>query len=395
MPEKRMWRRLGSSPDDFTYVAANGREVGSEAALRRIRKLAIPPAWTEVLIDPDPSAKIQAVGFDAAGRKQYRYHPDFVSLRARRKFRRMLPFAKSLPLLRSTTNQHLRSGDLSQDQVLATVVRLMARAFFRVGSERYAVHNRTFGIATLHKRHLTISGNDLIFQYVGKKQIHQRRVVADTPLVEIVAKLMELPGERLFRYRSPTGELRDVTAGDVNAYLHRVLGGRYTSKDIRTWGGTVRAATILADIGAAASEREAEKNIVLACKLVSTELGNTPAICRSAYIHPAVLESYLAGETIERVMRKTDRPVEAEASAELYPEEAALMRMLEAVQASARRGRRSRKISGSAASAKKPSSAGRSSSATGKSSSSAGKSAAPEHSPKAAAVKKKTRRRPK
>ena len=184
----------------------------------------------------------------------------------------------------------------------------MYRAFFRIGSERYAVQNRTFGIATLHKRHLTISGKNLIFQYVGKKQIHQRRVVADTPLVEIVEKLLELPGERLFRYRSPTGETKDVTASDVNAYLRRVLRERYTSKDIRTWGGTVRAATILADFGIAPSRREAEKNIVLACKLVSTELGNTPAICRSAYIHPAVLESYIAGETIERVMRKTPPP---------------------------------------------------------------------------------------
>lgn len=326
---KRMWRREGTGPDNFVYIGGNGQEVRTESALRRIRKLAIPPGWRDVRIDPQPSAKIQAVGIDAAGRKQYRYNSDFVSLRARRKFRRMLPFARSLPLLRAVTNKHLRSGGLSQEQVLATVVRLMYRAFFRIGSERYAVKNKTFGIATLEKRHLTISGTSLIFQYVGKKQVHQRRVVADTPLVEIVEQLLELPGDRLFRYRTRTGELRDVTAGDVNAYLQSVLGARYTSKDIRTWGGTVRAATILADLGVAESRREAEKNIGLVCKLVSTELGNTPAICRKAYIHPAVLEKYLAGETIERVMRKTLRPVEARAPVELYPEEAALMRMLD------------------------------------------------------------------
>jgi DNA topoisomerase I len=208
-------------------------------------------------------------------------------------------------------------------------VRLMCRAFFRVGSERYAVQNRTFGIATLEKRHLTIDGNSLIFQYSGKQQIDQRRVVAETPLVEIVKEILTLPGERLFRYRTAEGEIRDVTAPEVNGYLREVLGQTYTSKDIRTWGGTVRAATILADIGPAEREREAEKNIVLACKLVSTELGNTPAICRSAYIHPAVLDRYLRGETIEPVMRKAPRQVEAESPLEYYAEEAALMRMLE------------------------------------------------------------------
>jgi DNA topoisomerase-1 len=265
----------------------------------------------------------------------------------------MLPFARSLPLLRAKTNEHLKAEELSQEQVLATVVRLMYRAFFRIGSERYAVQNRTFGIATLHKRHLSIQGTNLVFQYVGKRQIHQRRVVADTPLVEIVEKILELPGDRLFRYRLPSGEVRDVTAGDVNAYLRRILGERYTSKDIRTWGGTVRAATILADFGAAESRREAERNIVLACKLVSTELGNTPAICRSAYIHPAVLENYLAGETIERVMRKTPRPVEAQTTVQLYPEEAALMRMLDAVESAPPGKRRKRPP---AAKGKKPSS---------------------------------------
>jgi DNA topoisomerase-1 len=343
MTERRMWKRVGTSPGDFVYIAANGREITNEAALRRIRKLAIPPGWRDVLVDPSPMAKIQAIGYDAAGRKQYRYHPEFVSRRANRKFRRMLPFARSLPVLRARTNEHLKSEDLGQEQVLATVVRLMYRAFFRIGSERYAVQNKTFGIATLQKHHLTIQGTNLVFQYIGKKQVHQRRVVADTPLVEIVEKILELPGDRLFRYRLPDGEVRDVTASDVNSYLRRVLEGeRYTSKDIRTWGGTVRAATILADFGAAESRREAEKNIVLACKLVSTELGNTPAICRNAYIHPAVLENYLVGETIERVMRKTPRPVEAQASVQLYPEEAALMRMLEGVESSPPRKRRKR-----------------------------------------------------
>ncbi len=324
-----MWRRVGSPKEGFTYIGANGRQLRSEAALRRIKSLAIPPAWTDVEIDPDPSARIQATGFDSAGRKQYRYHPEFVARRAQRKFRRLLPYARSLPLLRTETNRHLQANDLSREQVLATVVRLMCRAYFRVGSERYAVQNRTFGITTLEKRHLSIINNDLIFRYIGKARIHQRRVVADTPLVEILERILELPGDRLFRYRAPTGEIRDVIAPDVNRYIAEILGGKYTSKDIRTWGGTVRAATILADIGPAGTRREAEKNIVLTCKLVSTELGNTPTICRAAYIHPLVLEHYLEGRTIERVMRKNPRPVEATPPVEYYPEEAALMRMLE------------------------------------------------------------------
>jgi DNA topoisomerase I len=330
MAEKQaMWRRVGDPKRGFTYLRVNGKPLKSEAALKRIRALAIPPAWTDVRIAADAEAKVQAVGVDAAGRKQYRYHADFVSKRARRKFRRLLPFARAIPRLREQTNQHLKLDDLSREQVLATVVRLMTRAFFRVGSERYAVQNRTFGIATLSKHHLEIVGNDLIFRYAGKRRIDQRRVVADTPLVEILKKLMDLPGDRLFQYRTESGEVRPVTSSEVNQYLREILGEKYTSKDIRTWGGTVRAATILADLGPAPTGREAEKNVVLTCKLVSTELGNTPAICRSAYIHPAVLEKYLVGETIERVMRKTDRPVEAESPVDYYPEEAALMRLLQ------------------------------------------------------------------
>jgi DNA topoisomerase I len=327
--ERGKWRRTGSPKEGFTYLRVNGELLKSEAALKRIRSLAIPPAWTGVEINPDPGGRIQAVGFDAAGRKQYRYHPDFVSKRSQRKYRRLLPFARALPRLREETNRHLRLGDLGREQVLATVVRLMYRAFFRVGSERYAVQNRTFGLTTLEKRHLTMVENDLVFRYIGKGKIHQRRVVADTPLVEILEAILTLPGDRLFRYRTPEGEVRDVTAPDVNRYLAGILGDRYTSKDVRTWGGTVRAATILADIGPAETRREAERSIVLTCKLVSTELGNTPAICRAAYIHPRVLENYLEGNTIERVMRKRPRAVEAESPVEYYPEEAALMRMLE------------------------------------------------------------------
>jgi DNA topoisomerase-1 len=323
------WRRAGSPGEGFRYLKADGTPIRSRAALKRIESLVIPPAWVEVEIAPRADDKLQAVGYDTAGRRQYIYHPDFVERNARRKYRKLLAFARVLPRLRAATNEHLRQEGLGRERVLATIVRLMTRAFFRVGSERYAVQNRTFGITTLRKEHLSIEGNDLFFHFTGKHGVDQRRVVAETPLVEIMRELMSLPGRRLFRYRGPDGTLHDVTAREVNRYLKEILGEKYTSKDIRTWGGTVRAATILADLGPARSASEAEKNVTLACKLVSSELGNTPTVCRSAYIHPVVLERYLKGKTIAPVMRRAPRPVEAESPESYYAEEAALMRFLE------------------------------------------------------------------
>jgi DNA topoisomerase-1 len=324
-----VWRRGGTPETGFTYLRAGGRPLKLPSALKRIKALVIPPAWTGVEIAADPNAKVQVTGFDAAGRKQYRYHPEVTSRRARRKYRKLLEFARALPRLREETDRHLRRPGPGREKVLATIVRLMMRGFFRVGSERYAVENKTFGIATLRKRHLRLEGNDLYFRYVGKRSIHHHHVVADTPLVEVLREIMELPGPRLFRYLDEEGRVRNVSAADVNAYVKRVAGEKYTSKDIRTWGGTVRAATILSDLGPPRNPTEAKKNLVLACKLVAAELGNTPAVCRSAYIHPVVLEKYQAGRTIAPFMREAPRPPEAGAPAQYYPEEAALMRFLE------------------------------------------------------------------
>jgi DNA topoisomerase-1 len=326
-PTARQWRRTGSPQDGFTYLRGDGRALRSERALERIRSLAIPPAWTGVQISPDPDAKVQAYGFDAAGRKQYRYHPDHHARRTRHKYRKLLEYARAIPRLREATSAHLAREGVGRERVLALVVRLMMRGFFRVGSERYAVRNRTFGIATLRKSHLSVEGNSLVFRFVGKSSVDQRTVVADTPLVEVLREVLELPGKRLFQFLGEGGEVRPVTAREVNAYVKEVLGARYTSKDIRTWGGTVRMATILADIGPPGGEREAKKNLVLACKLVASELGNTPAVCRSAYVHPAVMEGYERGRTIAPLMRAAVRDEEARGG--YYPEEAALMRFLE------------------------------------------------------------------
>jgi DNA topoisomerase-1 len=324
---ERWWRRVGTPDEGFTYLRADGKPLRSEPALARIRGLAVPPAWTDVRIAADPAARVQATGIDAAGRKQYRYHADAVARGSKRKYRRLLAFARAIPRLRAATDEHLKHPGLGREKVLALVVRLIGRAFFRIGSERYAVTNKTFGIATLRKSHVRLDGNDLHFRFVGKKSIETRKVVADTPLVEVISELMALPGRRLFRYVDDDGTVRNVTARDVNDYIKEIVGEKFTSKDIRTWGGTVRAALILADLGPAKSEREAKKNAVLACKLVSTELGNTPAVCRSAYIHPAVLERYAQGRTIAPLMREARRPDEQGPG--YYPEEAALMRFLE------------------------------------------------------------------
>lgn len=324
---ERPWRRVGTPESGFEYLRGDGKPLRSEPALARIRKLAIPPAWTDVRISPKASAKVQAYGTDAAGRKQYRYHPDHIARRARRKYSKLLHYAQAIPRLREATSEHLGRDGVGRERVLATVVRLIMRGFFRIGSEEYAVSNKTFGIATLRKKHLEIDGDNLVFAYRGKKSIHQRTFVADTPLVEVIHEILELPGPRLFQFRDEDGSVRPVTATDVNGYIKEILGERYTSKDIRTWGGTVRMATILADLGPPASAREASKNLVLACKLVATELGNTPSVCRSAYVHPAVMERYAEGRTIAPLMRDTVR--EEEEPSRYYPEEAALMRFLE------------------------------------------------------------------
>ena len=324
------WRRAGSKETGFRYLRVDGSELTSEAGLKRIAAMVIPPAWTEVHIAPGSTRKVQAWGIDQAGRKQYIYSAEHVKTRDRRKWRKVPEVARILPRLRAATNAHLRLEGLGREKVMATVVRLIARAYFRAGSERYAVSNKTFGICTLSKKHVRIEGQNLIFTYVGKRSKDQRQFVAETPLVEIIGQLMKLPGERLFQYYDADGVLREVTAKGVNRYLSEILGRRFTSKDLRTFGGTVRAATILADLGPARSVVEAKKNVVLSCKLVSLDLGNTPAIARAAYIHPAVLEEYQAkGRTIDPLMRHTPRTVPAEEPVSYYPEEAALMRFLE------------------------------------------------------------------
>ena len=290
--------RKGSKQSGFRYVRPNGTAV--PAAIRaRIEALRIPPAWTDVHVAASSRAAVQAWGFDAKGRKQYRYHARSVQRGETRKHYRVRELGKDLPLIRARINADFRRTDWSRDRVAAGVVKLISEKFFRVGSERYAKENGTFGIATMRKKHATVFGRDIVFTYSGKRSIKQRQVVYEPALAKFVGGLLETPGPRLFRYKGDDGRWDDLTARDVNEYLRETVGVSYTAKDFRTWGGTLRAATILADIGPAPTPNQAKKNAVLAIRLVASELGNTPAICRKSYVHPIVIAQYIDdGETI-------------------------------------------------------------------------------------------------
>jgi DNA topoisomerase-1 len=294
-------RRLGTKTAGFRYVGENDRPIRDRRTLERIDLLRVPPAWRNVHIAATPRSAIQAWGFDARGRKQYRYNERAVERRELRKYHRVRQLAKELPrirrVLREDAKPHARVQSLDADTVAATVLRVISETFCRVGGERYAKENGTFGITTLRKSHVDLYDGTACFEYTGKGSIRQRQVVHDRELVRLVRRQLETPGTALFRYRD-NGRWHVLTARDVNDYLQRRI-GRFSAKDFRTWGGTLRAATVLAEIGPAKSDTEAKRNVALAMRLVSSELGNTPTICRKSYVHPMVIARYLDdGETI-------------------------------------------------------------------------------------------------
>jgi DNA topoisomerase-1 len=319
------WLKRRGPKSRFRYERPNGIEVRDARTLERIRALAIPPAWSDVHVAVSARAVVQAWGLDAKGRKQYRYHPRAVEQGQLRKYYRVRELAKELPALRKTVREHAAARVPSRRAAAAAVVRLISESFFRIGSERYAEENKTFGIATLRKRHASVLDGRVVFSYVGKKSIKQRQTVANRELVRLVRRFLDTPGARLFRYQEGS-RWRDLTARDVNAYLHETLAVPYSAKDFRTWGGTLRAATVLAELGPATSVAEAKRNVMTAMRLVAAELGNTPAICRASYVHPLVVARYVdAGETIKLPARYQSR---ADAYAH-SPEERALIRFLD------------------------------------------------------------------
>ena len=282
----------------FVYLAPDGNVIRDTEELTRIRKLVIPPRWTEVWICPNPAGHIQVTARDAKGRKQYRYHPRYRSIRDETKFGRMIAFSEILPLIRDRVERDIARPELTRDKVLATVVWLLERTLIRVGNDEYARDNGSYGLTTLRRRHVTVSGAKLRFEFRGKSGIQHSVSLTDRRIARIVQRCQEIPGQELFQYFDDDGRRQSVDAGDINEYLRRVTGRYITAKDFRTWAGTTLAAAALRELGGFASEKQAKAKIVAAIDQVAERLGNTRAVCRKYYVHPAVLDAYLEGVTI-------------------------------------------------------------------------------------------------
>jgi DNA topoisomerase-1 len=297
-PYAHWWRRTPSKRGKASVVNAQGRPITKEGELERVRRLRLPPAWSDVRISPFAKAKLQAVGLDAKGRRQYIYHSDWVSARAEAKYLKLLEFAQRLPHFREATSSDLAGEGPTRYRVLALVTRLIGSGCFRIGGERYARENKSYGIATLCNRHLDLGETCLRFCYRGKRGVLQQKVVADPDLVEIMREIRALPGKRLFQYRAEGGAVVPVTGREVNSYIKELMGPAISAKDFRTWNGTLMAARILAAYGPADTARERKRREVCAVRAVSRYLGNTPAIAKASYISPKVFDAYEQGLTL-------------------------------------------------------------------------------------------------
>jgi DNA topoisomerase I len=323
-PEGIGIRRLPSGRG-FVYRHARGTLVHDEATLARIRSLAIPPAYRDVWISKDAKGHIQAVGRDARGRKQYRYHSEWKTVRDAAKYGKLLLFAQVLPQIRARVEHDLALPGLPKEKVLAAVVRLLERTLARVGNEQYAKTNKSFGLTTLRNRHVRVKGRQIVFDFRAKHGIQRHIDLEDKKLARIVKQCQELPGQALFGYLDEDGTPRNIASEDVNAYLREITGEEITAKDFRTWAGTKLAVVALRHIGGFASKGTAKKNVLRAVESVAKMLGNTAAICRKCYIHPAVLEGYTEGQ-LEAVLK----PGRIRAGRGLGTEEIALVKFLKA-----------------------------------------------------------------
>jgi DNA topoisomerase-1 len=290
----------------FAYRGPDGQRIRDADTLRRIRRLAIPPAWTEVWICVSGNGHIQAVGRDARGRRQYRYHELWRQVRDETKYERSVAFARALPHLRAQVARDLRRAGLPREKVVATVVRLLETTLLRVGNDEYARANRSFGLTTLRNRHARVDGHRLRLCFRGKGGKSHEVGLRDRRLARIIRECQELPGQRLFQYQDAEGATQAVTSDDVNDYIRRATGGDFTAKDFRTWAGTLLAARALREI-AAAEDEPAKKSLSRAIEDVARSLGNTPTVCRSCYIHPAVVDAYLDG-TLARALQRRRSP---------------------------------------------------------------------------------------
>ncbi|HRO15421.1 MAG TPA: DNA topoisomerase IB [Paracoccus sp. (in: a-proteobacteria)] len=286
-------RRAGKG---FSFRAPDGQAIRDKDEVARLKSLAIPPAWADVWICPDPNGHIQATGRDARGRKQYRYHPRFREIRDSTKYEHMLEFAAVLPAIRARVDADMARRGMQREKVLATVVHLLETTMIRIGNADYAKQNRSHGLTTLRDRHVTFDGSEVRFRFKGKSGKDWDLGLRDRRVARIVRQSQDLPGQHLFQYLDGDGIRREVTSGDVNAYLREITGIDVTAKDFRTWTGTVLAALALAEYEKADSQAAAKRNVREAIERVAARLGNTPTICRKCYVHPQVIDSYLADE---------------------------------------------------------------------------------------------------
>ncbi len=311
----------------FVYFDTEENEIRDEARILRLNRLAIPPAYTDVWICPSPNGHIQATGRDDRGRKQYRYHERWREQRDENKYEKMVVFGQALPKIRRRINRDLKRRGLPRDKVVATVVQLLERTFIRIGNAEYAKENKSFGLTTMRNHHIKVRGNTVRFRFRGKSGQEHDIDTEDARVARIIKKLQELPGQEIFQYVDETDERHKVSSDDVNQYLREIAGEDFTAKDFRTWAGTVMAAMALQHQEAFENKSQAKKNIKNAITAVAKVLGNTPAVCRKCYVHPAVLESYLDGNLIEGLRKRTEKTLEGSLDS-LRSEEAALLAFL-------------------------------------------------------------------
>jgi DNA topoisomerase-1 len=313
----------------FRYVGPDGAPVRDQATLARIRRLAIPPAWTDVWIAPDPAGHIQAVGRDAAGRKQYRYHARWREVRDRAKYDRLIDFARALPRIRARVAEDLARPGLSREKVLATVVRLLEATLIRVGNEEYARQNGSYGLTTLRSQHVTVEGGSLRFEFRGKAGKRHVVDVTDRRLAAVVRRCQELPGHELFQYLDADGVRQTVGSADVNDYLRAAGGADFTAKDFRTWSGTVLVARALGEATPPRGAKSGKRRIAEAVAAAARRLGNTPTVCRTCYVHPEVVSAYLERDLSLNGRKPAGTAAGGSPVAGLSEEEATVLRLLE------------------------------------------------------------------
>jgi len=321
-------KRLGSPKRGFRYQQADGKKV-NKADRERIDSLKIPPAWTDVAINPRAAGALQAIGKDAAGRWQYLYHQNHTRRQDTKKFQRIIAFAEALPKMRSTVAAHLRQTDLGRERVMASILRILSTCFIRPGSQVYASENGSYGLSTLRPKHVKVKGNVVEFDFPGKSGVRQVRQIKDRQVAKVVKSLLKQPAREVFKYQNGNGEFVDVKRRHITEYIREVMGERFSAKDFRTWAGTLVCACALAKAGTEVDEKKTarKRKVVAAIKETAEALGNTPAVCRSSYICPEIINSFETGSIIDRYFNTLNELITYRGR-KLHPAEKSLLRFM-------------------------------------------------------------------